>query len=189
MNLISIKAYTGIIAFMILFVGAPITAQEQDRLMDDDKREVIKSDAEDAKAAFIAEDPEMEKHFENAEGYAIFPNVGKGAYILGGAAGNGVLYEDGQLSGYAELRQLDIGFQIGGKAFREVIIFRTQEALDRFKNGNFQFEGSASAVIWDEGKTKSIQFRDGVGVAIIPKGGAMAGISIGGQKFDFRPIP
>lgn len=188
MKIISSKTYASIVAVMLLFITGNVAAQNQDRLMDEEKREVIKSDAEDAKEAFIAEEPEMADYFENAEGYAIFPNVGKGAYILGGAAGNGVLYENGQVSGYAELRQLDIGFQIGGKAFREVIIFRTQEALDRFKQGDFEFEGSASAVIWDEGKTESIQFRDGVGVAIIPKGGAMAGISVGGQKFNFRPI-
>lgn len=193
MKLKETKLYAGIFALMLLFSTGSLSAQdnemrvEQERLMDAEKREVIKSDAEDAKAAFIAKNPEMKEHFQNAEGYAIFPNVGKGAYVLGGAAGNGVLYEDGQVEGYAQLRQLDIGFQIGGKAFREVIIFRTEEALQEFKDGGFEFGGSVSAVIWDEGRTGTLQFEDGVAVALMPKAGAMAGVSVGGQQFDYRP--
>lgn len=193
MRLNETKLYAGIFALMLLFSTGTLSAQdnemraEQERLMDADKREVIESDAEDAKAALIAENPEMKDHFENAEGYAIFPNVGKGAYILGGAAGNGVVYENGEVAGYTQLRQLDIGFQIGGKAFREIIIFRTQEALDEFKEGDYEFGGSASAVIWDEGRTETLQFNDGVGVVLMPKAGAMAGVSVGGQKFDYRP--
>ena len=107
---------------------------------------------------------------------------------MGGAAGNGVVYKNGEVVGYAELRQIDIGLQIGGKAFRELIVFNTQEALEEFKEGNFEFGGTASAVIWDEGGTEAIQFQDGVGVAIMPKAGAMVGISVGGQEFDYRAV-
>ena len=182
------KGYIGIMTLMLLFVTGTVTAQDSGQLMDDQKRQQIKADAQKAKEAFIARNPEIKQHFQNSAGYAIFPNVGKGAYILGGAAGNGVLYENGEVAGYAELRQIDIGFQIGGKAFREVIIFKSQEALERFKAGNFEFQGTASAVIWDEGRAKAIQFRDGVGVAVMPKAGAMVGVSVGGQEFNYRPV-
>ncbi|MFD2517492.1 lipid-binding SYLF domain-containing protein [Salinimicrobium flavum] len=182
--------FTGILALMLMFSTGTILAQDDDvndkEIVDQDERAKLQSDAEEAKQAFIAEDPRIKEHLGNAAGYAIFPNVGKGAWILGGAAGNGVVYEKGQLVGWTELRQVDIGFQIGGQAFREIIIFETQAALDRFKEGNFEFEGSASAVIWDKGKGESIQFQDGVGVALMPKAGAMVGISVGGQEFDYR---
>lgn len=187
--------YTGILSLMLFCSSGAVFSQEYDKkdkdkdkeeIVDMDQREDLKQDAEEAMQAFIAEDARIEEHLNNAAGYAIFPNVGKGAWILGGAAGNGVVYEKGNMVGYAELRQIDIGFQIGGQAFREIIIFRTQSALDKFKEGDFSFEGTASAVVWDKGKGESIQFKDGVGVALMPKAGAMVGISIGGQEFDYR---
>lgn len=186
MKRISYNLYSGLIILMLLLSSANLNAQDHERIMDMEKREVIKSDAKDAKMAFMRANPELESILSNAAGYAIFPNVGKGAWILGGAAGNGIVYENGEVAGYAELRQIDIGFQFGGKAFRELIVFETQEALNKFKEGNFEFGGSASAVIWDEGKSGAITFENGAGVAIMPKAGAMAGISIGGQEFDYR---
>jgi lipid-binding SYLF domain-containing protein len=186
MKRISYKLYSGLIVLMLLLASGQVTAQDQERIMDMEKREVIKSDAMDAKMAFMRANPQLEGMLNDAAGYAIFPNVGKGAWILGGAAGNGIVYENGQVAGYAELRQIDIGFQFGGKAFRELIVFETQEALNKFKEGDFEFGGSASAVIWDEGTGGAITFENGAGVAIMPKAGAMAGISVGGQEFDYR---
>ncbi|MHA6278874.1 lipid-binding SYLF domain-containing protein [Salinimicrobium sp. CAU 1759] len=188
MKRISYNLYSGLIVLMLLLTSATLNAQDQERIMDMEKREVIKSDAMDAKRAFMRANPQLESMLNDAVGYAIFPNVGKGAWILGGAAGNGVVYENGQVAGYAELRQIDIGFQFGGKAFRELIVFETQEALNKFKEGDFEFGGSASAVIWDEGKGGAITFENGAGVAIMPKAGAMAGISVGGQEFDYRAV-
>ncbi len=52
----------------------------------------------------------MEKHFKNAYGDVIFPNVGKGAIGIGGAAGNGTVYEKENKIGMAKLSQLSIGF-------------------------------------------------------------------------------
>lgn len=194
------KVITSLFALMLLFSSGAVLAQDYNKKKDKDKdkdkeeivdqehRENLKRDVKDAKTAFINANSELESMLSSAAGYAIFPNVGKGAWILGGAAGNGIVYEKGQLAGYAELRQIDIGFQFGGKAYRELIIFKTQEALNKFKEGDFEFGGSASAVIWDKGKGEAITFEDGVGVAIMPKAGAMAGISVGGQEFDYRAV-
>lgn len=144
------------------------------------------TDAEKAREAISETGANMDQLFQSSEGYVIFPNVGKGAYILGGASGNGVLYENGRVQGFSEMKQLDIGFQIGGKAYREVLFFQTESALEEFKRGNYELTASASAVILEKGKSKSVDFQEGVGVVIMPKAGAMAGISVGGQKFEYR---
>ncbi|MFV8837354.1 YSC84-related protein [Salinimicrobium soli] len=193
MEILKNRVITGIFSLMLLFSTSTLLAQDDDDMQNDDEQEVeiddkqeLENDVKKAKAAFLANSPEMKDLFNNTEGYVIFPNVGKGAWILGGAAGNGILYENGKLQGYAEMRQIDIGFQFGGQAYREVIFFRTKEALNKFKQGRFGFEGTASAVIIEEGKAKSVKFEDGVGVAVMPKAGAMIGISVGGQEFDYR---
>lgn len=181
-------------ALLMLFSGNLLAQEEgakKDKAKDVvemDERQELKNDAKKALEAFKAKDSGIQAHLDSAAGYAIFPNVGKGAWILGGAAGNGIVYEKGKVVGYTELRQIDVGFQIGGQAFSEIIIFKTEQALNEFKEGNFELEGSASAVIWDKGKGEAIQFQDGVGVAIMPKAGAMAGISVGGQKFNYGEV-
>ena len=193
MKLILNKAYVTIFTLMLLFTTASMTAQDDDGVFNKkdaeveiDNRNELQQDAQKAKEAFSQSGQQIADLFKNSVGYAIFPNVGKGAWILGGASGNGVVYQNGRLQGYAEMRQIDIGFQFGGQAYREVIFFKTQEALDRFKKGNFSFEGTASAVILEKGKAKSIRFENGVGVAIMPKAGAMVGLSVAGQDFDYR---
>ena len=152
-----------------------------------EQKEII-NDARKAKAAFIQKDPAISKIFASVEGYVIFPNVGKGAYVVGGAAGNGAVYENAHLVGMAKLLQIDIGLQVGGQAFRQVIFFKTEEALNRFKSGNFELAGNASAVVLEEGKAVSIEFRDDIAVVTMPKAGAMVEISVGGQKFEYEDL-
>lgn len=148
----------------------------------------IINDARKAEQTLIQEDSGMRDLFNNAAGYAIFPNVGKGAYIVGGASGKGAVYENGELIGMADLKQLDVGLQLGGQAFIQVLLFRNQKTLDRFKEGNYKLSGTASAVALDKGRAESIEFRDGVGVVTMPKAGAMIEVSVGGQKFNFQEL-
>ena len=61
---------------------------------DDDKNKLL-NDANNAREEFIKKDPLMKNLFDNSSGYVIFPNVGKGAIGVGGAAGNGIVYEQG----------------------------------------------------------------------------------------------
>lgn len=162
--------------------------EPDDEVVEQEKRAEIIEDAERAKKDFRERNPDIENLYEVSAGYAIFPNVGKGAYILGGAAGNGVVYENDEIVGFAELRQIDIGLQLGGQAFSQIIFFETQEELEEFKEGNFEFGGNASAVIIDEGRAESISFNEGIAVVTMPKAGAMLEISIGGQKFNYGSI-
>lgn len=145
------------------------------------------ADARQERMNLQQEHPEMAQMFQNSTAYAIFPNVGKGAYVIGGASGNGVVYQNGNVIGYADLKQVDIGLQAGGQAFVEVLFFENQAALDRFKSGTYELGANATAVILDKGASRDIDFQDGVAVVTKPKGGLMAGISVGGQRFSFTP--
>src|SRR6187431_1367011 len=103
----------------------------------------IVADAVEAKADFINTDGLMSSLFANSYGYVIFPNVGKGGIGIGGAAGNGAVYQGGSLIGMAKMKQVTVGFQFGGQEYREVIFFETQAALDRFKQNKFEFSAQA----------------------------------------------
>jgi len=149
------------------------------------KEKRLVRDCDEAKEDFIATDGLMENLFNNAYGYAIFPNVGKGGIGIGGAVGNGVVYEGESIVGKAKLTQLSIGFQFGGQAYREVIFFESKADLDRFRENKIEFSAQASAVAVTEGASANVKYKEGVMIFTQQKGGLMYEASIGGQKFNF----
>ena len=152
------------------------------------KKNKIIADSHTAKAEFIKSDPLMKALFDKAYGYVIFPNVGKGGFGIGGAAGNGVAYEQNKMVGMAKLSQVSIGFQAGGQAYREVIFFESKNEMDRFKESRFEFSAQASAVAVTEGASANVKYTDGVMVFTMQKGGLMYEASVGGQKFKFNKM-
>ena len=144
--------------------------------------------SKEAKAAFIKSDAGLSNLFKNAYGYAIFPNIGKGALVIGGAGGKGTLYEAGKAVGRAKMVQVTVGAQVGGQAYREVIFFETKETLERFKDNKFEFSGQMSAVAAKAGASANAKYTDGVLVFTEERGGLMLEASIGGQKFTYKPF-
>ena len=142
-------------------------------------------DCNTAKAEFIKTDAPLGHLFESAAGYVMFPNVGKGAVGVGGASGNGIVYEKGKTIGKAKMSQVTVGLQVGGQAYRELIFFETQETLDKFKKNKFDFSAQASAVAAKAGASANAKFKDGVMIYTQQKGGLMYEASIGGQKFKY----
>jgi lipid-binding SYLF domain-containing protein len=145
-------------------------------------------DAKTAKQTLLKTDSTLERFFKESAGFVIFPNVGKGGFIIGGASGNGVVYEEGKAIGMADLKKLNIGLQAGGQAIIEVIFFETSVDLDRFKEGKFEFAAEASAVALKSGIAVNAKYKDGVAVFALPKAGLMADASVGGQKFSYHPF-
>ncbi|HZJ20973.1 MAG TPA: lipid-binding SYLF domain-containing protein [Pricia sp.] len=142
----------------------------------------------DAMQTLLKADVGIDKLFMNSAGYVIFPNVGNGGFIVGGASGNGVVYEDGTAVGMADLKKINVGFQAGGQAIIEVIFFETGDALDEFKTGDFEFSAGISAVALKSGVAANAKYKEGVAVVVLPKAGLMADVSVGGQKFSYDPL-
>ncbi len=175
---ISIFKHVSLSFIAILLVGAAF-AQSSSKIRK------LKTDSQVAKAAFIKGDALMSSLFNNAYAYVIFPNIGKGGLGIGGAAGNGIVYRNGTAIGSAKMKQLTIGFQAGGQAYREVIFFESQNDLNRFKEDKFELSAQASAVAVTEGASANVKYREGVMIFTQTKGGLMYEASVGGQKFDF----
>jgi lipid-binding SYLF domain-containing protein len=154
---------------------------------DKDEKEKLLNDVNHARDEFIKTDPVMQHLFDSSVGYVIFPNVGKGAIGVGGAAGNGILFEHGNPVGHAKMKQVTVGFQFGGQAYREVIFFETDAALQEFKGGNFALSAQASAVAVTKGAAANIKYRNGVMIFTQEKGGLMYEAAVGGQKFGYSP--
>lgn len=136
-------------------------------------------------AEFRQQDPTMEKLFQSAYGYAVFPRVGKGALVVGGSRGTGVVYERGQRIGQAVISKLSIGLQAGGQVFREVIFFENEAVLSKFKQGQYAMSAEATAAAAADGAAASADYSEGVTVFVMPIKGLMLEASIGGQKFRY----
>ncbi len=147
--------------------------------------------------------------FNEAYGYAVFPTVGKGGIIVGGAYGAGRVYKQGDIAGTATMFKVNIGFQLGGQAYREIIFFQDKRAYDEFTSEGFEFDGSLSAVVLtlgaeaqagtrgttagaslgpDTGTQAATSYTKGMAVFVHTIGGLMYEVSIGGQRFSFSPI-
>jgi len=160
-----------------LIAAAPAGAQHEHQ-QDIDR-------ANDAVKEFTHADEGLTSWLEKAAGYAVFPNVGKGGIGIGGAHGTGVLFVKGQPVGDTELKQVTIGLQFGGQAFRELIIFEDAIALGNFQKGNFELSAQVSAVAVTLGASADAGYDKGVAIFTMAKGGLMYEASVGGQKFDY----
>ena len=129
--------------------------------------------------------PAMADWFNNSAGYAVFPKVGRGGFIIGGAYGTGLVIAGDRVIGEATVTQGSIGFQLGGEVFSEYIFFRDQTALAEFQRGNFEFDAQASAVALTAATSTDASWNKGVAVFTLVTGGLMFDASIGGQKFSY----
>lgn len=159
--------------------GEPATAAEQG-VADPEIAQTI--------ANFKNKDPSLAPYFRDAYGYAVFPTIGKGGFIVGGAYGTGKVYAQKRLVGLSSLTQATIGFQMGGQAYSEIVFFKDQLALQKFERGNFTLSAQASAVAVTAGAAANASYSDGVAIFTLTKGGLMYEASVGGQKFSFTPI-
>ena len=137
---------------------------------------------------FKEKDPGLAKVFADAQGYAVFPTVGKGGIGLGAARGKGYVYQRGRLIGRSTLTQVTIGLQLGGQAYSEVVFFKDAASLDSFKRGRLKLDAQASAVALTARASADLAYRNGVAIVTMAKGGLMYEASVGGQKFSYKAI-
>ena len=147
---------------------------------------VLIADARAAIVRFVDSDPGLRDWVDHAHGYAVFPGLGKGGLGVGGAYGNGIVFERGDPIGRSRLIQGTVGFQIGAQNFAMVVFFQDEAALTTFQRGNFEFSAQASAVAATAGASADADYENGVAVFTMEEGGLMFEASIGGQKFSFN---
>ena len=146
--------------------------------------------------------------FSKCYGYALSPTIGKGGLGIGGAHGEGRVYEGAKYVGDTRMTQLSIGLQAGGQAFSQIIFFVDKRAFDEFTSGNFEFGASVGAVVITAaasgtastsgasaaasgGKKDTAtvgEYHKGVAVFVIAKGGLMYEASVSGQKFSYQAL-
>jgi lipid-binding SYLF domain-containing protein len=131
-------------------------------------------------------DAGIQNFFDNSAGYAVFPSVGKGGIVIGGAYGRGLVIVNDQAVGYTALSQATIGLQLGGQKYAQFIFFKDETALDHFRRGNFEFGAQASAVAITAGASADANYDSGVAIFTVAGGGLMFEGTVGGQRFSYE---
>jgi lipid-binding SYLF domain-containing protein len=146
--------------------------------------------------------------FGKSYGYAVFPTIGKAGLGIGGAHGEGRVYEQGKHVGDTKMTQLSIGWQAGAEGYSEMIFFEDKRAFDEFTSGNFELGANVSAVVitaaasgtaTTTGSTATAsggkkdaktagKYDKGTAIFVISKGGLMYEASVAGQKFSYKPV-
>ena len=130
---------------------------------------------------------DLKEKLGKAYGYAVFPSVGRAGVVIGGAYGQGEVYEHGEPIGFATMGQITVGIQVGGQTFTEVVIFNKKESLDSFKHrGKLGFSANASAVIVKAAATAT-SGSAGLEAKAYSLGGMLLELSLGGTNFLFVP--
>ncbi len=151
--------------------------------------------------------------FSDCYGYALFPTIGKGGFVVGAAHGDGRVYTQtdhtGVHVGDTIMNQVSVGLQLGGQAFSQIIFFEDKRAFTEYTGGDFEFGAQATAVAitaaahattsttgTSAGASSSSDhasnagvYNNGMAIFTIAKGGMMIEASLGGQKFKYTALP
>ena len=139
-----------------------------------------------------------------AYGYAVLPTIGKGGIGVGGAGGSGCVFAGGKHVGNVSMAQVTIGWQLGGQAYSQLVLFQNADTYKEFTQGNFEFGADATAVALTYGAAAGAStegasvsagdtagkgaWKRGMAVFTLAKGGLMYEASIGGQKYKYKPL-
>jgi lipid-binding SYLF domain-containing protein len=101
---------------------------------------------------FSAISPKHAGMVAKAVGVLVFPRITKAGVGVGGEHGDGALTVGGKTVAYYSISGASIGLTLGVARHSEVILFNTQQALDKFTNGgDWSIGADTSVAIMKEG--------------------------------------
>jgi len=121
-----------------------------------------------------------------AKAVLVFPDIKKGAFIVGAQYGYGALRQGSRTKGYYRTSAASYGFQAGAKKFGYALFFMTDSALSYLdKSGGWAIGAGPSVVVVDQGMARSLtttSMRSDVYAFVFDQKGLMGGIGLEGSK-------
>ena len=121
-----------------------------------------------------------------ARGVLVFPRVLSAGLVVGGAYGEGQLREHGRVEGYYRTTTGSVGWQIGAQSRAIVILFMTEDSLQRFLASHGWSGGvDASVAVLTVGANGALDANAAqapTSAFIMTNAGLMAGVTLQGTK-------
>jgi lipid-binding SYLF domain-containing protein len=124
----------------------------------------------------------------SAKGVLIIPNIVKAGLGVGGEYGEGALRIGGKTVDYYSIAAGSVGLQLGAQKTNLILVFKQNEALDKFrKSSGWKAGVDGSVAFTDVGAGKSIDtvnIKDPIVAFMFGQRGLMANATIEGAKFS-----
>lgn len=146
----------------------------------------IDSSSRAALNALYGQNPAASALGARAKAILVFPDIRKGAFIVGAQYGFGALLSGGRTIGYYRTGAASYGFQAGVKKFGYALFFMSRAALNYLNtSGGWALGTGPSLVVVDQGMARSLtttSMRADVYAFVFDQSGLMAGMGIEGSK-------
>ncbi|MBC7666567.1 MAG: twin-arginine translocation pathway signal [Caulobacter sp.] len=157
--------------------GTPSTAES---------RHAVDASYHETLDRLYASTPGSRELVAKARGVLVFPRVISAGLVVGGAYGEGQLREHGRVEGYYRTTTGSIGWQIGAQSRAIVILFMTDDSLQKFMASKGWSGGAdASVAVLTAGANGAIDANAAqapTSAFIMTNAGLMAGATLQGTK-------
>lgn len=152
-----------------------------------EKRQSILSMQDKALSRLYAEKPDTRAQIADAAGYAVFSNANVNVIFVAAGTGYGVVTN--KMTGertYMNMAEGGVGFGLGAKDYRIVMVFHSQDALNHFIENGWTAGGNADATAKAGGKGASVEgegYLGNVTVYTMTESGLALQATVKGTKF------
>ena len=148
----------------------------------------INASVKASKERFVKDVNGASEYLKIAKGVLVMPNITKAGFVVGGQYGTGALQVEGKTVNYYSLAGASVGFQAGAEKYDMIILFITDEALNKFQASNGWEAGVDAEVtmikVGADVSLETLRSQSPVVGFVIDQKGLMGGVSIKGAKFS-----
>jgi len=153
----------------------------------DQKRAAVQGMKNEVLEELYREKPDVRQQITGAPGYAVFSSANINLILASFGGGYGVMHDNqrGQDT-YLKMGEFGVGLGAGLKDFRVVMVFHTQEAMNRFMDYGLAFgaQADAAAVASDQGAAVGGELQlDNITVYQLTQTGLALQATIKGTKY------
>ena len=152
-----------------------------------EKRQAILDMRNETLQRLYKEQPQAREQIANAAGYGVFDSASQNLIFIKTGGGYGVLTSAGGETTFMKMGGAGVGFGLGIKDYREVIIFRQAEDFERFRDSGWQAGGQAEATAQageQGGSASAAQSIDlDVRTYVLTESGAALQATVGAEKY------
>jgi lipid-binding SYLF domain-containing protein len=148
--------------------------------------EDLNKEAQHALDKLLESNPVAKEIAGEAEAVLIFPNIVKAGLVFGGAYGEGLLQQGGEVKNYYNSVTGSWGLQAGAQSYGYVVFLMNNKAVDYLtESRGWEIGVGPTVVVVDDGIAKNLSsstLKDDAYAFIFDQKGLMAGINIEGTK-------
>jgi lipid-binding SYLF domain-containing protein len=166
-----------------LCVASPAQVLAKDAKEIEARRAAIDTMAVDTMERLFNESPASRALYDRAAGFAVFDTF-KVSVLVSGGGGVGVAVDrNTKTHTYMKSGMGGVGLALGGHSYQQVLLFETQELLDRFVRSGWHVDAAASAALGSAGTAATATFTRGVAVFQLTNKGVIAGADVSGTRY------